>query len=128
MAAHPEMLVRTASILVADITLTHITCQNQDFFGRVEGPSLTPSHDYPHRERGGSHEKSLQARAQPGAMSVELARSVAAIAAAAAAAVATTTTASATTTLTILSLVYLEGTAVEVGAVQRLRGAGGIRI
>ena len=61
-------------------------------------------------------------------MSVELARSVAAIAAAAAAVATTTTTASATTTLTILSLVYLEGTAVEVGAVQRLRGAGGIRI
>ena len=50
------------------------------------------------------------------------------VAALATATVVATTTASATTTLTILSLVHLEGTAVEVGAVQRLRGAGGIRI
>jgi hypothetical protein len=71
-------------------------------------------------------EKPLQAGAQPGAMSVELSRSVAAIAAAAAAVSAAA--AATTTTLTILRFVHLEGATVEIGAIQRLRGAGSIRI
>jgi hypothetical protein len=36
MPAHSKVLVWTAPVLVADIALTHITGQDEDFFGRTQ--------------------------------------------------------------------------------------------
>ena len=97
MPAHSKVLVRTAPVLVADISLTHITGQDEDFFGRTHQSCLTPGHRFPQSR---SVEASLQAGVQPEATSIESGVSVATLSAAAATAVAaaaiTTATAAAT--------------------------------
>lgn len=47
MPAHLKVLARTAPILVADVTLAHITCQHEDFHCRMEESRLTQSHVSP---------------------------------------------------------------------------------
>jgi hypothetical protein len=100
MPAHSKVLVWTASVLVADIAFTHITGQDEDFFGRTHPSCLTPGHRF---SQSRSVEESLQAGVQPEATSIESNLSVATLPAAAAAAVVTAAaiaTAAAATTAT----------------------------
>src|ERR1700734_1269688 len=75
---------------------------------------------------GGSSKRRSGPTGSLEAPSIERSASVAAVTAAATTVATTTTTAA--TALAVLRLVHLQGTAVEVGAVQRLGGAGRIRI
>jgi hypothetical protein len=95
MPAHSKVLVWTASILVADIAFTHITGQDEDFFGRTHQSCLTPSHRFPQSR---TVEASLQAGVQPEATSIESGVSVAPLAAATTAAVAAAAITATTTT------------------------------
>ena len=97
MPAHSKVLVWTASILVADIAFTHITGQDEDFFGRTHQSCLTPSHRFPQSR---TVEASLQAGVQPEATSIESGVSVATLAAAAATTVATAAITTATAAAT----------------------------
>jgi hypothetical protein len=38
MPADAKVLSRAAAVLVADVTFTDITCQDEDFLGRVKEP------------------------------------------------------------------------------------------
>jgi hypothetical protein len=95
MPAHPEVLVGTASVLVAYIAFTHIAGQDEDFFGRTHPPCLTPGHRFPQSR---SVEESLQAGVQPEATSIESNVSVATLPAAATATVVTAAAAAAIAT------------------------------
>jgi hypothetical protein len=46
-AAYSEVLVRTAAVLVANVTLAHIACHDKDFHGWVKETCLAPRHDVP---------------------------------------------------------------------------------
>jgi len=48
MAAHPEMILRTAAICVAYVTFANITCKYLNFLTRVEKTCLAMTHDTPY--------------------------------------------------------------------------------